>query len=107
MSEQAGRKFDSGKPRPELMPPYAEEEVARVLAFGAEKYDDDNWRLVENATKRYFGAARRHLIAYRKGERSDPESSLHPLAHAVCSLLFVLELELEAKQRTEFLDDHS
>lgn len=91
----AGRKFDANKPRPELLPPYAEEEVSRVLAFGAEKYDDDNWRLVENAKKRYLGAARRHIIAYRRGETHDPESNLHPLAHAICSLMFILELELE------------
>lgn len=92
---ELGRKNDADKPRPELLPPYAEEEVARVLAFGARKYDDENWRKVENAKTRYMGAARRHIIAHRKGERHDPESGAHPLAHAICSLMFVLELELE------------
>ncbi len=93
----SGRKDDGDKHcRPDLIPPHAEEEVAKVLDFGARKYGDDNWRKVENAKTRYLAAARRHLIQYKKGETADPDSKLHPLAHAICSLLFVLELELEA-----------
>ena len=95
-SDSFGRKDDHDKKcRPDLIPPFAEEELARVLAHGASKYADDNWRKVENAKTRYLAAARRHLIAYKKGELKDPESGLHPLAHAVASLMFILELELE------------
>jgi hypothetical protein len=91
----SGRKDDGDKHcRPDLIPPNAEEEVAKVLDFGARKYGDDNWMKVENAKTRYLAAARRHLIQFKKGETADPDSKLHPLAHAICSLLFVLELEL-------------
>lgn len=90
-----GMKYDNGKPRYDLEQVLALEEVTKVLTFGASKYADDNWRLVENAKKRYYSAARRHLAAHQKGEVHDTESGLHHLAHAACCINFILELELE------------
>jgi hypothetical protein len=95
--EELGRKDDEEKAAPQLIPPFAEEEVARVLAAGAKKYSPENWRLVPGAggpRGRYIGAALRHINAYRQGDQEDRETGLHPLAHAVASLLFVMELEL-------------
>lgn len=89
-----GRKDDGEKPRPDLIPAKAEAEVARVLAFGAKKYAPENWRKVPDAKNRYIAAALRHINAYRDGRRVDEESGLHPLAHAIASLLFVTELDL-------------
>lgn len=91
---EEGRKDDADKPRYDLMPDAAEEEVVKVLTFGAKKYADDNWRKVTTPQRRYFAAARRHLRAWRKGEFRDPQSKCHHLAHAICSLMFILELEL-------------
>lgn len=85
-----GRKDDGGKLRVDLLPFAALEEVSRVLMHGAAKYGENNWRGVSRA--RYFAATLRHLFAYAKGEETDPESSLPHLAHAACSLLFMLEL---------------
>jgi hypothetical protein len=96
-SEGLGRKDDEEKAAPQLIPPFAEAEVARVLAAGARKYSPENWRLVPDAggpQGRYIGAALRHINAYRQGDQEDRETGLHPLAHAVASLLFVMELEL-------------
>lgn len=90
-----GQKHDQGKNRLDLIPPLAEEEIGWVLTHGAEKYGPKNWRMVENAEERYHGAARRHINAYARGEDSDYDSGLHHLAHAIVSLMFVLELELE------------
>src|SRR3990167_5686708 len=87
-------KHDSGKPRPELLPPRALEEVAFVLAAGAAKYGPDNWHKCED-TSRYIGAALRHVLAYQKGEKIDEETQRAHLAPAVASLCFVLELELK------------
>lgn len=87
-------KYDSGKPRYGLIPPLAEEELAKVLTFGAEKYAPDNWRKVDDLT-RYVDATMRHISAYRKGEKLDGESGLHHLAHAMCCLTFIVELEKE------------
>jgi hypothetical protein len=88
-----GRKDDAGKRRYDLVPPVALAAVADVLTFGAEKYDPENWRRVPDAPRRYLAAIMRHVEAYRAGERLDPESGLHHLAHAVTCALFVITLE--------------
>ncbi len=89
-----GQKYDSDRTRFDLLPFGALEEIAKVLTFGAKKYDDDNWRKVPNLRRRYLAACLRHVWAWRKGERNDPETGLHHLAHAGCCLLFVLSTEL-------------
>lgn len=86
MSE--GRKFDDGKPRPELLPAAQLLDVSRVLAAGAKKYADDDWQKLDGGHRRYTGAALRHILARMSGERNDPETGLPHLAHATCSLLF-------------------
>lgn len=93
-----GRKDDAEKARFDLVPPRALETMAVVLAFGARKYDPENWRLVPEAKRRYFAAAMRHTWAWWRGEANDPESGEHHLAHAMCCIAFALELELEAKK---------
>lgn len=93
-----GRKDDGDKLRYDLMPELAEEEVVAVLTYGAHKYGAHNWRHVEDALERYFAAARRHMKAARKGERIDPESGRNHLAHAIASLLFLLEFDMEKEQ---------
>ena len=85
-------KHDQGKPRLDLLPPVAIELVGEVLAHGAEKYDADNWRKVDDR-RRYLGAALRHLMAYARGEDIDPDSGLSHLAHASASTLFLLEAQ--------------
>jgi len=89
----AGKKFDDGKIQYHLMPVAALETVNRVLMHGAKKYGDGNWRNVENAEQRYFNAAMRHMQAWLNNEDTDPESGLPHLAHAVCSLMFLVERE--------------
>lgn len=88
-----GNKYDTGKPLMGAVPPNAMLAVARVLTFGAEKYGRDNWRQVENAETRYLDAALRHINAYQRGEVADLESGESHLACAVCSLMFMLELQ--------------
>lgn len=88
-------KHDAGKNRLGLLPPHATEAVGRVLTFGAKKYSPDNWRNVDDRT-RYVDAALRHVFAYQRGKRVDPESGEHALAHAVCCLMFLVELDAEA-----------
>lgn len=87
-----GKKYDSDKPRMDLLPPRAIVDVAQVLTFGAKKYAPGNWKLVENAEERYMAAALRHLMAHQAGELTDPESGLSHLSHATTCLLFIQEL---------------
>ena len=88
-----GSKHDTGKPLMGAVPPNALLAVAKVLTFGAEKYGRDNWRQVKNAETRYLDAALRHINAHQRGEAADRESGESHLAHAVCSLMFMLELQ--------------
>lgn len=84
------RKFDQSKPRVELLPARVLEDVAMVLSFGAEKYDDHNWRK-GFVWSRMYGAALRHLFAWADSEDLDPESGLPHLAHALCCIMFLQE----------------
>lgn len=88
-----GRKFDGGKLQYGLVPPLALRETVKVLTFGAEKYEPDNWRRVPDGHRRYFDAAQRHLWAYKEGEIIDPESGVNHIAHAICCLMFMLDLD--------------
>lgn len=92
LSPKLGRKFDSGKAEYSLLPPYALDEVVKVLTMGAQKYDRGNWRFVSDGERRYFDAAQRHLWAWYRGEVTDPESGLHHIAHAATNLLFLFEI---------------
>lgn len=93
--EEEGIKYDTEKPKMNLLPPKAVLEVAKVLTFGAEKYDAENWRKLDNLQSRYTAGALRHIFAHMDGEQLDPETELSHLAHALCCLLFKLEIELE------------
>jgi hypothetical protein len=89
-----GTKFDEGKLRYGLLPSLALREVAAILTLGAETYGPDNWRELDNLQSRFIDAAMRHIEEYRRGLVIDPASGMHHLAHAVCSLMFVVEHEL-------------
>lgn len=57
----------------------------------------NNWHKCEDPS-RYVGAALRHILAHMRGETNDPETGRLHLAHAICSLSFVSELELRKNQ---------
>jgi len=86
-----GLKFDKGKPPLSLLDRHALEEIAKVLAFGADKYEAHNWRKGISQS-RLIDAALRHLFAYADGEDLDPESGLSHLAHTGCCVVFALNM---------------
>lgn len=98
---KAGTKHDDGKPPMQLVPMLAVNEVAKVLGFGAKKYEEHNWRK-GLSQGRLLGAALRHQVAYLEGEDNDPESQLAHLAHAACCILFALDNHLRGRAE---LDD--
>ena len=82
-------KSDENKSRYDLLPSELLEETAQVLAFGAQKYSDNNW--VKGASwSRYFSAMMRHMWAWWRGEDNDPETGYSHLAHAACCLGFLM-----------------
>lgn len=89
----SGRKDDQGKLPYHLLPSDAVEEILRVLDFGAKKYAPRNW---ENgmAWSRPFSALMRHMWAWWRGEKADPETGISHLAHAGCCILFLLSYEI-------------
>lgn len=58
------------------------EAYARVAAFGAEKYDTDNWRKGLPVSQ-IASSLQRHLWAYMEGENTDAESGLSHLDHVL------------------------
>jgi hypothetical protein len=99
-----GMKFDSDKPDYSLVPFEALDEVVKVLTYGANKYDRFNWEKVEDI--RYQAAALRHISAYMQGEKYDPETGINHLAHAVCSLLFLTQFDLNSKKDKKYVYDY-
>lgn len=89
------RKDDGEKLRFDLIEPEFEEDLAKVLTLGAEKYAANSWQNLPDAEDRYYAALRRHLNAYRQGEKVDEESGLSHLAHVACNVMFLAHFERE------------
>jgi uncharacterized HAD superfamily protein len=85
-NKNAGYKKDEGKPRFDLLPWEALEEVAKVYTFGAAKYADNNWRKGMRIG-RVFAATIRHLTAMICGQDRDEETGLLHSAHAAFGCL--------------------
>lgn len=93
-SLEPAMKFDTSKPRYDLLPPDALEEIVKVLTYGAEKYADRNWEK-GLSYGRCFAALMRHCWSWMKRENGgyDSETKLSHLAHAGCCILFLLAFE--------------
>lgn len=101
-NSKTGVKYDNGKPRTDLLPPRTLLEVAKVLSFGAQKYDPNNWKKVEDLQARYTAAALRHLMDHMVDpDAVDAESGIDTLAHAICCLMFKLEDKLEKASKSQ------
>lgn len=89
------RKNDRGKLRFDLIDPNFEEELARILTFGARKYAPNNWQNLEDGINRHYAALQRHLNKYRQGEYYDKDSGLPHLWHAAANIMFMCYHERE------------
>jgi len=78
-NEAGGKQSDPGTAC-HLLDGQAMLELARVLAYGAEKYDRDNWRLIDEES--HINHALTHLFAYLGGDTQDDH-----LEHALCRLM--------------------
>ena len=98
IEENKATRHNEGKPRIGLVPPELMVEVAKVLTFGAKKYDDNNWKKGlpdENC----LSSCLRHITSYMAGEEFDSESELPHLAHAACNLGFMLHFHYPIKTK--------
>ena len=87
-----GIKFDSGKLRMDLVPTEAINALAAILAAGAVKYGEHNWRKGMDWS-RVYGAAQRHLLAFWGGDDIDEESGMPHLWHALTNLAFLVSYQ--------------
>lgn len=88
----------SKKLRYELLAWDAVDQVVKVLTWAAKhKYRDRNWEGGLKASW-IFGSTMRHLKDwFQFGINKDHETGIHPLAHAMCDVMFGLGLALRGK----------
>jgi hypothetical protein len=84
-----GGKYDPGKLKFSLIESDFLTGVADVLTRGAVKYAPGNWKKVPEGPDRYYDALMRHLIAWRSGEKLDPETGLSHQLHIACNVMFL------------------
>ncbi|MGJ7024963.1 dATP/dGTP diphosphohydrolase domain-containing protein [Petrimonas sulfuriphila] len=87
-----GLRYNDGKTQLDLIPPAVIEGLAKVLTFGAEKYERNNYRKGMKWSD-VLNSLLRHINAFRSGEDFDKESGLSHLDHAMCNLAFLKEYE--------------
>ena len=83
------KKNDKGKlERPELIDPDFLLGLSKVLAQGAAKYSDNNWKEV-NDINRYIGALQRHALNSQRGDKIDEDSGLSHMLHVAANAMFI------------------
>jgi len=87
------KKFDSNKPRMDLLSVDAMVAIANIMGMGAKKYGDQNWRQ-GFAYSRLYAACQRHLTSWWNGDNLDDESGKSHLHHAACCLMMLIEHEI-------------
>lgn len=88
--KEEGLRYNKGKIRFDLAPTYAQEQYAKVLTMGAEKYEPHNWER-GMAWSKVIASLKRHIAYFESGEDFDKESGLLHMAHAMCNCAFLLE----------------
>lgn len=78
----SGQRFDEGKPRHDLIDPFALNELAKVYEMGARKYAPNNWRKGMKWS-RVIASHDRHWNSFKNGEDFDLESKLYHLSHVI------------------------
>ena len=91
--EEKAARYNKDKLRYDLIPTWALQMLAAIYTFGAQKYDDDNWRkgLSYRGT---LASLMRHLEKFRAGHDNDEESGLPHLAHVAWNAFALLEFIL-------------
>jgi hypothetical protein len=81
-------RFNEGKLQWTLEDPKSMAPMIRVLMYGAEKYDRDNWKKACPKKLDLLDSLERHSKALIAGEAVDPESGLPHIGHLMCNAMF-------------------
>jgi hypothetical protein len=106
VSETGAMRKNRGKPRFDLIPPSWGLVLARILTFGARKYEDRNWEkglpIMET-----LASAERHLNKVKRGELIDADSGEPNLGLAAWNALAAMEClrRIDAGTLPASLDD--
>jgi len=79
------------KPQLQLIPPALNDETAKALMRGAEKYGFFNWRGNKVEMMTYLGAMKRHIDCLIEGEDIDPDTGAHHLGCVAAGCGIVLD----------------
>lgn len=92
-ADGGGLRYNEGKNRVELIPPEWPWALGMVLTRGAIKYADRNWE--RGMSWAYMvGSIVRHVLKFLCGERYDPESGNHHMAHAAWNCLGLMSYDI-------------
>lgn len=92
-ASKTGLRFNTGKLRWGLVHYKSLEPLVRVLMFGSEKYDDNNWQKGLNK-REILECMQRHLAELMDGQTHDHESKLPIIGHIMANALFYSYFEL-------------
>ncbi len=105
--EHGGMKHDAAKPRPALLDPGFTLEEARVAAYGASKYEEENWRKF-NSPEPFLEAANRHLLAVMSGDMvNDEDGGVYHLAQVAWNARaawWIIEKKLKGRWKPKWTD---
>lgn len=87
-------RFNANKPQLSYILdfPHGNEQLARVMEFGAKKYARDNWKKGQSK-QTVLDSLLRHLTAYANGEEKDKDSGLSHTGHILANAYFLAEYE--------------
>lgn len=88
LEESAAMRFNNGKPQYSLLDLASLEDTVRVLEFGAQKYDRDNWKKGLQFSQ-ILDSMMRHIKGLQSGEWLDSESGLPHIGHIGCNAMFL------------------
>jgi hypothetical protein len=88
VAEIRGSRYNSGKPRFDLLDPIAQHGLVAVLGFGATKYADHNWRKGLPYME-IIASMQRHIMAIAAGQDFDDETGLMHADHIQCNAMFL------------------
>lgn len=99
-------RFNDGKDRLGLIPPFAREQIAKILTYGADKYTvgdvkgDNNWKNGLDWTG-VIDSLERHLNKFKACKDYDEETKALHIAHVAVNAIFLTEYHKIAPQKDD------
>lgn len=103
-ADGGGLRYNEGKNRLELLPTEWNWALGLVMTRGAIKYATRNWER-GMAWSTMVGCTLRHVFKFVAGERYDPESGCHHLAHAAWNCLGLMSYDLRGIGENDLVRD--